>query len=191
MSVGAGAAAGVGAAVGADMASVVGVAACGAGAKVAGADRPSGIVLTVVAGGSDCGALVGGAVVARRGVRRRKYQAPTVARMIPPRAAANSGMREPEAPVWAARSGTRLGGLLEGRNCGCQLSLRGPPIDPPPRPEPEGFSSASSAARSSRVGRDVGVGIGMSGMERDLLGGSVSDGEGFVRGGGGMRGGGR
>ena len=121
-------------------------------------------------------------------MRRKKYHAATVARTMPPIAtAAMSGTRERDDEA-AGRAGALRGGVVGGRNWGSHFSGRGLSTGLLAScPEAEGLSSASSAARSSWVGRDVGAGAGaISGMDGATGAWAAGSSAGF---GGGRRGG--
>jgi hypothetical protein len=140
---------GVGSTVGSTIGSTVGAAAVGA---TVGAS-------TAVTGG---GAGVAEAMSSGRdaGARRKKYQAATVVARTQLRPIAMSGTRD-RVEV-AARAGVRRGGVAGGRKGCSDLSGRGLSTTGlfVTLPETEGLRSASSAARSSRVGREAGAGAG-------------------------------
>ena len=86
---------------------------------------------------------------------------------MPPIAVATmNGTREGDDEA-TGRAGALRGGVVGGRNCGSHFSGRGLSTGLLAScPEAEGLSSASSAARSSWVGRDTGAGAGgTSGMD--------------------------
>jgi hypothetical protein len=155
--VGVGRVAGVGAGGGVETGAAVGFAVA--------ADTGEGVGSTVgIAEGAGVGASAsvtgGGPGVAEAtssGVRRRKYHATTVVTRIAPRTIAMTGTRDRARETDPDRAGARRGGVVGGRD-GCS-HFSGRDLSTgllASLPDAEKLSSASSAARSSRVEREAG-----------------------------------
>ena len=130
------------------------------GAGVACAAGAVGVAWTtgiVVIGAVGTGRGVAATVRGAAGARRKKYQAATVASRTPASAAARIGSRDAlDEARGATRTGGRLGGgAAAGRNCGSHFSWGGLSAGRSLRAAADGFSSASSAARSCSEGLDA------------------------------------